>query len=279
MPNNPKPTKTALIWLSDTHSNSTIGLCHPSVTLDDGNEYKLNRAQRQLWEAYLDFLAWTKDLTAGYRRVGVLGGDMVEGDTKGRSTQLMSRNQADVLKIAQKTLEPALDLFDLTIAIRGTEAHVGASGNLEEILANDITNIHKENGVSSHYHVRKVFSGVRTDLAHHTGMGGKPWTEKNAANALAALVRYEYTTMNQPEPHYVVRGHTHRWADSGENFAPLTAIIAPSWCLKTSYVYRIGGENKLSTIGGLVILCENGVGRHVRKIYEFEKARKVWATL
>jgi hypothetical protein len=42
-----------ILVISDTHINSTVALCKPSVQLDDGQEVKISRAQRWFWENWL----------------------------------------------------------------------------------------------------------------------------------------------------------------------------------------------------------------------------------
>ena len=54
-------------------------------------------------------------------------------------------------------------------------------------------------------------------------------------------------------PHVALRGHMHRWADSG-TAQPVRAIGVPAWQLATSFVHRIS-QSTLSDIGGLTILC------------------------
>ena len=267
----------ALIWVSDLHTNSTIGLSPPIVTLDDGGTYHASPSQKELWGAWLDFVDWARTETEGCRRVAVFGGDLAEKDDKQRSTQLISRNSTDIHGMVIDTITPLLDLTDLNVFLRGTEAHVGKSASMEERIAQDVDNVYKNGKLYSHWHLRAAFNGVRVDMAHHAGMGSRPWTEKNAANTLAAIVRSRYAEMRQPEPHYVLRGHVHRWADSGQNFAPLTAILAPAWTLKTAFAYRIGAENTLSNIGGFIVRC-NSEQEHtfLRKMYPFENRKKLW---
>jgi 3',5'-cyclic AMP phosphodiesterase CpdA len=45
-----------ILVISDTHINSTVSLCKPSVNLDDGQEVKITNAQKWFWDNYLDLL-------------------------------------------------------------------------------------------------------------------------------------------------------------------------------------------------------------------------------
>ena len=118
----------------------------------------------------------------------VLNGDIVEKDNKRRTHQIITRNDATLLRIAVSTLKPALEWADAIYVVRGTEAHVGKSAEMEEALAYDI-GAEKDGELHSHWHLRAVAGGVRMDIAHHATMGGMPWTERNAAKIGRASCR------------------------------------------------------------------------------------------
>jgi len=257
--------KTAVVVVGDTHIGSTVGLCLPVANLDDGGTYSASQGQRWLWRSWLDFWTFTTGITQGCKRVLVLNGDIVEKDNKRRTHQIITRNDATLLRIAVSTLKPALEWADAIYVVRGTEAHTGKSAEMEEALAYDI-GAEKDGELHSHWHLRAVAGGVRMDIAHHATMGGMPWTERNAAIKLAAITWHRYMEMGKPLPHVVVRNHVHRYADSGGNYETF-AVMAPAWSLATSYLYRIGKENDLATIGGLIFICENGQYQMLKKIY------------
>ncbi len=70
---------TTLAVIADTHINSTVGLVRPQINLDDGGTYKASRAQRRLWDYWLEY--WRSAPKAD-RVIGIFVGDMVEGDVK-----------------------------------------------------------------------------------------------------------------------------------------------------------------------------------------------------
>ena len=268
--------KTAIIAISDTHSNSTVAVCPPRINLDDGGTYFSSPGQRWLWDKMLEFSDWANELTTGYKRALILNGDAGELDTKRRSNQIITANKATIQNIVFETLEPLMSWVDSDYIIRGTMAHTGKSGWLEEaIAANYDQTVKASKGVYSHYHLRLNVDGVRMDIAHHASMPSLPWTEKNAANKIAYLTRSRYLEMGAQPPDLVLRSHNHRRADSFDNYKT-RALCLPSWSLLTEYAYRIGAENSNSDIGGVVILCDSGK-YEVHKFDREPKRGNVWA--
>ena len=268
--------RTLVVGVSDTHINSTVGLCRPSVNLDDGGTYKASRTQRAIWDAWLDYWDEMKSIPAD-RRIVILNGDLGELDTKRRSSQLITLNKATVLNMIVDVLQPALDIADQLIFVRGTEAHVGNSAWLEEAVADDI-DISIRNGDNASWdQFRGIIDGVRFDVAHHASMGRLPWTEKTAALKIAKIALDSYMLdMNEKPPDIVWRAHNHRYASSGDNFDNIFAVCMMCWQGPTKYIYRIGQENRMPHIGGVYAVCENGQ-------YQYDKIRynprweKIWS--
>jgi hypothetical protein len=119
------------------HTNSTVGICPPVINLDDGGTYRSSPVQRWLWECWLDQVERVKRIDAS-RKVLILNGDLGELDTKRRSTQLISANKAVIQAMVTDTLAPLVDVVDDVIVIRGTMAHTGKGGWLEESIAADL---------------------------------------------------------------------------------------------------------------------------------------------
>jgi len=217
-------------------------------------------------------------MTAGYRLIVVVNGDVVEYDTKKRTHQLITRNHATIDALALDVLAPLVDIADGVVIIRGTEAHTGKSASGEERLAADLDNvIPASESVKSHWQLQRKVEGVTFDVAHHTSMGGMPWTEKQAAVKLAAVTRMRYIEQDQRPPDVVLRSHVHRYSDSGGNY-PTFAVTLPAWTLKTAYIHRIGGENTLSDIGGVVFLCEDGKYEYKHLAYKPRKVN-IWTAI
>ena len=134
---------TALVAIvGDIHSNSTVAVCPPRVQLDDGGEYVASQPQRWIWRQWLLF--WGEVFE---RRAAldcpiyiILNGELAD-DNYHPTTQLITRNPADQMALARRVLEPVtarLGDGDRLFVLRGTEAHSGPSGAMDEALAVDL---------------------------------------------------------------------------------------------------------------------------------------------
>jgi predicted phosphodiesterase len=242
-----------ILVISDLHINSTVALCKPTIQLDEGQNIEINNAQRWFWDNYLDLL---ERVDKQKPDILIVNGDALEGDSKNRSYQLFSRNPATIIKIASETLEPLINKVPAVYFVRGTSAHVGKSGNMEELLANDFDNSVEIDGRKSHWSLNLIVDGVRISAAHHTNMGGLPWTRPNAANALAAKIQFQYSQDREEPPDIAIRGHVHRWADSHEAYRT-RALVLPCWTLATEFIHRIAPDT-LPECGAAIITCDKG---------------------
>lgn len=255
--------------VSDLHVNSTVALCPPSFTLDDGGTYRASRPQTWIWRQWLSYWQtvreWRDSLDAPLRII--VNGELGDNNHH-HTTQLITRNEADIVRMAAEVMRPATDLLregDHLFVTRGTEAHSGPSASIDERIAADLgaTPARDDEPPVSWWQLRAEFDGVTFDVMHHPpGSGGRlPWTRGNFANKLAAIAYMEAGRKEQP-PHLLIRGHIHAPADSQDTW-PVRAVIAPSWKLKDAYAYRIGGG--FLPVGGLIITCHDG-GYELRKM-------------
>ncbi len=266
---------TALIAIAgDIHSNSTVAVCPPRFQLDDGGEYVASQPQRWIWRQWRAYWQEIAERRAALdaRLYVILNGELAD-DNHHHTTQLVTRNPADQLKLAVTCLKPALDLLrdgDRLFVLRGTEAHSGVSGSMDETIARDLgAEPCAVDGPASWWQLRLEVEGVRLDVAHHPPGGGgrRPWTAANFAATLAAMAFYETAAQSEKPPHLYVRGHVHRPGDSYDA-APVRALILPSWQLTTSYGYRIGGG--ALPVGGAYVVCRG------RGDYEVVKRFTAW---
>lgn len=258
---------TIIAIAGDLHVNSTVALCPPLFTLDDGGTYKASREQRWIWRQWTDYWQQVKARRAGRRLVIMLNGELADNNYH-PTTQLITRNPADMLRLSAEALRPALSLLmdnDAVYVMRGTEAHSGMSSHLDEEVAQDIGATGPGGDIASHWRLRATVDGVRFDVAHHPpGGGGRlPWTRGNFANRLAAMTIFDCAERGTRAPHLLIRGHVHRPDDSYDRYAT-RALVLPAWQLQTSYGHRIGGDPL--PIGGLIVTADNG-RYEVEKLY------------
>lgn len=210
--------------------------------------------------------------------VTVLNGDVFDGDHH-HTRQIITRNEATQLRLAVDVLEPLINITNQLYIVRGTEAHVGNSGSMEEKLADDLSaEPDKATGAQSWWHLKLDVNNVRFDIAHHATMGRLPHTKPNSANKLAAMAIFASAERRERPPSLVVRSHMHQWADSGDNYAT-RAIQLAGWQLATGYVHRIQ-PGALADIGGLIVVCyPDGTYEATKKRFKPSPAKAVKVTL
>jgi len=254
-----------IIFVSDLHCNSTVAICPPEVNLDNGDIHVASNAQMWLWDKWQNLVERVGNIEND--KILIVNGDPVEGDTKRRSFQLISQNPTDMIEIAKETLNPLVDECDSVYFTRGTPAHGGNSGFLEEMLAAFFTDkIVREPDTRklSHWKIKLVMDEVRFDIAHHGRMGQLPWTQHGYTLRLAAQLMYTYQKEREPLPHIAVRSHQHRWSDSFDN-EPVRVIYTPAWQLATEFILRIS-ESSIAAIGALLVHVDGDK-------YEIEKIK------
>lgn len=266
-----------LLILSDLHVASTVGLSKPTMTLDDGGTYKASKGQRWLYSKWEELLSTVEAKKQGALYT-VVNGDAVEGDTKDRSYQLATRNPATAVRWAAELLDPLVQLSTGLFVIRGTPAHGGKSGNLEESLAEDLGAIPcPATGTSSWWSMLYNCAGVRIDLAHKPkgGTGGRPANARAAIDRLAADTEFEYCERGEPLPHLVIRSHVHKHRDSGRRFR-VRAITTPAWTLPTEYIRQLDPHG-LADVGAILVYCE--AGHYEVELLKYQPAANHFASI
>lgn len=249
--------RTLLVVAGDLHVNGTVALSPDKYTLDDGQMFYPSKPQKWINRKWAEFWQHAEQVKEqhGAEIVTLITGEAADIN-KHPSSQYVTNHSGDAVGMAVKVLEPAKRLSDRIYVVRGSEAHVGLSGGLDEAVARAIGAVPDANGRYSRFAFRGVIGGLKVDAQHHPGTSyGRPWTRGADANRLAQIVIDQYVRGKQLPPDLVIRGHTHRPSDSYDNHVT-RAITLPSWKLTDSYGYRLGG-NPLP-IGGLQLLLRNG---------------------
>ncbi len=248
---------TIFAVFGDTHFNSTVSLCPPIVTLDDGGTYRAPSEQLWIWDWWIKYWDIVKSLHRKKTKLYIcINADLGDGDHH-ETSQIISRNPATWHKIVMLGLKPALDLRpDALFFTRGTRVHAGEAACFEEIIARDLDAERDKLGNYSSWNWRIEDEGVSFDIAHYAPGGKEFNTRKNAANKIASATISRYAAAGKPLPKVVIRSHRHYPADSYDNY-PVRAIMLPSWQLSTAYSngFDPGG---ILPIGGIIVVCEDG---------------------
>ena len=250
-----------MVVISDTHCGCMMGLC-PSggVPLDGGGVYAPSRLQRVVWGWWLDF--WNEFVpvaTRGEPFVVVMNGDAIDGVHHGATTQIthnLERQRSMAYEVLQSIVRNAHAYYH----IRGTEAHVGPSGEHEEALAKMLGAVPDEDGRRARWELRLKLGEHLIHFTHHIASSTSPYAESTALTR-ELVNSYLQTGLWQDEPYtMLVRGHRHQHSEIARRSAhgKVAVTVTPAWQLKTPYVYRIGARMSQPEIGGVVIRLADG---------------------
>ena len=256
--------------VSDLHVNSAVGLFPPNTRLDDGQTVGPSDSQKWLGRKWLEYWKSVESIADKLKAesiTAVVNGDWGDKNKHSKFQLLEPENMDVVLDWMKAAIYPARKLCGERIyVVRGTEAHTGGSGWLENRCAKEIkAQIDPLTGLSSFWVLRLNPDGVRILIAHHPMTNSRvKWTKGSAANRAAASVALDY--YNEPErPNLAVFGHVHHAEDSYDN-QPVRVIYSPPWCLVNSFTHRLGMGIGATQVGSPIIAV-NGDKLHVFKRY------------
>lgn len=277
-----KPTAIRnLIVVSDTHAGCRMALCPPDPQrLDGGGQYIPSAFQKKMWTWWREF--WDEWVPAVTRREPfdlIHNGDAIEG-VHHRSTTQISHNLEDQQRIAEATLRREVERCQKRggtyYHIRGTEAHVGQSGEFEERLARTLGA--KPNGEGQHARFdlwKRVGDKCLVHALHHVGTTGSAAHEASAVNAELTAMYVEAARWGKEPPDFIVRSHRHRSIavdlNSAKGYA--AAIVTPAWQGKTPFTFKVPGARiSEPQIGGIMIREGDEEHFYRRWVKSFERS-------
>lgn len=272
---------SAEIQISDTHIGSRYAIMHPLNAAD----YQPNKVQKWLFKVWKDeFLPdvekildeWKPD----YVHLSELG-DMGDIDYRGRAPEeKWTQINTDIVENAGRLFEPLYKLVDGVHVVRGTKAHVGEEGGMDERIAADCdkiipTNTLKSDGefIKAGWYSEFSMSEVSFEIAHH-GKNRSKWTDINLLVALGKEIILKRTQSGDKIPDVVSRGHFHY----GEHtpFDKLPYVVAvPGWMIPNSYVYRIDATVETPHVGGHIIIVKDGEIVSVKRLRYFPEREEI----
>lgn len=247
---------TIVAVVGDTHCGGTTGLCPPIYELNGQGHQQSNKIQKWLWRCWTDYWNKIKATVAEHSAdlIVVINGDLVEGVHHG-STQVVSLRHDDMMNIAISCLEPHIRHAKHVFVTKGTEAHVGAGGLWDDLLARDLGAEPSEHSPAWYWLPLDV-DGVRFTFSHHGRAGTRGWTKGTGARAIAADLSMQHARTGRSVPDIAVFGHVHRFEDSGNNY-PVCVQTHGCWQMSTAYGHKIS-PGIPPDIGGLCFIVDNG---------------------
>jgi hypothetical protein len=140
--------------------------------------------------------------------------------------------------------------------IRGTEAHVGKSAEMEEILARELGATPDETGQYSRFELWVRCGKGLIHALHHIGTTGTSHYESTAPLKELSESYTESGRWHDAPPDVIVRSHRHRHIEirvpTGLGYG--ITFVTAGWQLKTPFTHKIPGA-RISTpqIGGSLI--------------------------
>ena len=270
-----------VIVISDTHAGCQLALCPPSVKLDSGGTYQQSVVQTKLWAMWQYFWRdWVPKATKGERYIIVHNGDAIDGRHHDSVTQI-TQNITDQVGIAFSILEPVVKAKNCAgyYHIRGTEAHVGKSGQAEEGLAKALKAIPDEIGNQARWELWMKLNGCLIHFSHHIGTTQSANYESTAPYKEYIESLTDSARWGRQVPDVIVRSHRHR---AIETRVPTKngygiSLVTPSWQVKTPFAYRISlGRVSMPQIGGVLIRHGDEDSIFTRsKVWDIDRPKEV----
>jgi hypothetical protein len=236
----------------------------PQFSTDEGVVVGQSPFQQKLWGMWEEFWGeWVPEATRGEPFVVVHNGDAVEGVHHG-STNQVTANLLYHKRIARAVMQPVVDACEgRYYHIRGTEAHVGKSGEFEESLAEDLGAIPDQGGHFARYDlwIKIGDDGDLVHLLHHIGTTGSAAYEATAVHKELTESFNEAARWGRQPPSIIVRSHRHRHIQTVMPWinGEARAVVTPAWQGKTPFAWKIPGA-RLSEpqFGGVLIRKSHG---------------------
>lgn len=247
-----------LVVVSDIHAGCRMGLCPPKgIRLDDGGRYTPSRFQRRLWRTWERFWAeFVPEATKGEPFSVVFNGDAVDGVHHGSTTQV-SHNLTDQCRIAEEILAPVAGKGVRFYFVRGTEAHVGKSGQEEEALARALDAVPNDEGQHARWELwLRLRDGGLIQLMHHVGTTSSMAYEATGLCKELSEINAECARWELEPPDVVVRSHRHRHIEVRVPASKTTQIgvVTPGWQGKTPFAWKVAGARvTVPQFGGIVV--------------------------
>ena len=262
---------TVIAVISDMQVGSTVALCPPKWNLYDGGTHTASPGQKILYRKWIDSAKNVKDMLTETRQrkrlVIVLNGEPIDGHHHDTS-QVITKTPNEQMEMASALIDEWMQITeyeprqdDCMYLVRGTSAH--ERGDHIERLGRDLDGVvpYRKDSSSTtkdgrYYHEKllKIANGVEFDITHHGfGRGSRSHTRSNSIYYTVKSIYFDALDYGYNIPDYVIRSHNHVYTYDnypGERKI-VHGILTPCWQLKTHFVNRVAGNDRINTIGNV----------------------------
>ena len=229
-------------------------------TGDNGVHYFPSPMQQKLHDRWENgFWPWVEKETGGRYNV-LVNGDLIDGVHHSAVTQ-WSQHLLDQRRACIELLKPIRARANRFIVVRGTESHVGQSGQHDEAIAEALDAERSPSGTYSHWEVYLRLGGGLVHIAHHIAATSSPFAKSSALQRQIALSYVNSGRWGDEPPVMFVRSHRHQCSWVGEPCKQgiVTCLVLPAWQLKTPYVHRLALMQEPEYGGAILFSGDNGV--------------------
>lgn len=250
-----------LMVIGDMHTNSTRGLCPPRFERTEGATILASREQEtHLWTPWCKMWYDVGEFRRRYRHllervIVVYNGDGVDRNRHDpEGYEALTPHRQEILDLGEKVMAVARPHVDALVVNRGTPAHSGQAGEMDELLARQLLDhgwpvLPPLYGTSlSHYWPELIFDGVRMQFGHSPGIRtGREHLRGQPSNRKGFDMTSAYGRMGRSFPQFIVYSHVHYPEHSTQH--PIHVYYNPAWQLHTAYVHNLGISGKQEPVG------------------------------
>lgn len=269
-----------IIVISDQHFGCEMGLFPiPKFRTDGGGYYYPSALQKKvaiMWKIFWE--EWVPEVTKGEEYILVNNGDVIDGVHHGSVTQF-TQNLERQKDFAITCLQPIVEKKKCRAYyhIRGTEAHVGKSGQYEEEVAKALKAIPDEIGNNARWEMWYALQDKLVHFSHHIGTTGSSAYESTAVYKEMVEAFVEAGRWDDQPPDVVVRSHRHRQFETriATKNGYGISLVTPGWQLRTPFVHKLpGGRASTPQMGGYLIRTGDEDSIYTRfKVFRISRSR------
>ena len=253
-------TQPALVVaFSDIHVNSVAGLIPPTVRRDDGSTHRSNKGQRWLWKQYLSLWADVakRKEELGARCVVVFNGDGPDRNWHSNGYDLIAVSRSDIVRWTVDVLKPARAVADTFVVNRGTPAHEGGTGELSELVAQQLDTLPSPEGSASWWWPVLDINGKVFAFGHRPPHNTRLENTRNNGAKRTAFAKWAaYHRMGDPVPDVLTFSHVHH-VEQGEHCG-LEVRYTPPWKQGDAYGNSAGFAGVLEPVGAWIYTVRDG---------------------